>query len=140
MIERLTACGRIKEKGENKVLFTLEQEKPCPGCNGRCGLLTWKKLEKLRQPIWIKTDKVFKEGEQVEIHYPAHLFVKNTIEMYLLPLFTFIAGIFLGDWLLSNELFAFILGIVGLMAGILYSMRSNKDSLNEENILISYRK
>jgi len=113
--------GKIKVVRQQQVVLQFADDKTCAGC-GIKHLCNEKQITLDRHLF----DDDIKPGQNVQVVY--HKVFQTAVIIYLLPLFFFFGGLFLGRriWGPANEPMQIFMAFIGLVLGLLVLNRLNK--------------
>ncbi len=99
--------GTIKELKDNKAIISLERKSACGSCHA-CEM-SHDKQEMTMTAINECNGKV---GDNVQVELVVERLLFATLILYGVPLITTVLGCVLGYYILNNEIYAFLTGIV----------------------------
>lgn len=118
------------DRNSQVMVYRAEACGSCESCGG-CG-------QSKPTPVWIENSLNAQPGEMVTIEMDNGAFVRNTMKIYLLPLFMFVAGLLLTSLVLEkmerpNEVLSLVGGFaflaVFLLVGRLLDKKAEKEPL-----------
>ncbi|HHF3124082.1 TPA: SoxR reducing system RseC family protein [Vibrio diabolicus] len=105
MMTALATVTDVHRRGKQyEIDLSCEQQTSCSSCSSQksCGTGVVTKAIGNKSLSWhLRTDKLVKIGQVVEIGFPESSLIKSAMAVYLLPLFGLIIGAMFGHFLLA---------------------------------------
>ncbi|MET4693995.1 SoxR reducing system RseC family protein [Endozoicomonas lisbonensis] len=115
--------GRVVTVEEGAVWVETIRKTTCSSCSARngCGQHLAEKYKSSKTHSYIRaaneTGSTIKEHDEVVIGIPEDSLMKASMVVYLLPLLSMMAGLWLGSFLVLGDLVTVLLALSGLAAG-----------------------
>ncbi|AMO56957.1 SoxR reducing system RseC family protein [Endozoicomonas montiporae] len=117
--------GRVVAVEGDAIWVETIRKTTCSGCSAKngCGQHLAEKYKSSKTHSYIRASNAsgssIKEHDEVTIGIPENALMKASMVVYLLPLLSMMAGLFLGSFLAIGDLWTMLLSLSGLVAGFL---------------------